>query len=65
MVRRVLKQYTHSIDNERLIVLTIFEDGMKKEHVKRLNEFSKRHLVLYSAGKKFEYKGSGEHVRKG
>lgn len=56
MIRRVLEQGYHTIDRERLITITIFESEAKKEDVKAVNGFSKRHSVLICDGQTCEFK---------
>ena len=56
MIRRVLEQGYHTIDRDRLITITIFEHGAKKEDVKGINGFSKRHSVLICNEQSCEFK---------
>jgi len=56
MIRRVLEQGYHTLDRERLVTITIFEPGAKKEDVKAVNGFSKRHSVLLERDGKLVYK---------
>ena len=56
MTRRVLEQGYHTIDRERLVTITIFEPEAKKEDVKAVNGFSKRHSVLLERNGQFVYK---------
>lgn len=56
MTRRVLEQGYWSIDNERLVTITIFDTETKKEDVKAVNGFSKRHSVLVFNGDAYEFK---------
>lgn len=57
MVRRVVQHIAKSIDNEKLLVVTIYETGINKEQIKRLNEFSKKHEVLVPSKSGCEWKG--------
>lgn len=57
MIRRILEQNYNSIDHESLQTITIFEAGIKKEDVKQVNGFSKKHKVLIMSGGNFKYKG--------
>ena len=57
MIRRVIEQGFHTVDNERLVIITVFETGVNKEQVKADNEYAKRHLVLVSNDDQFEFKG--------
>lgn len=54
MVRRVTVHHHKTIDNELLPVITIFEPGINKEQVKKINRFSKRHHVLVKRGENYE-----------
>lgn len=57
MIRRVLEQGYHTIDNERLVTITVFEPGVNKQAVRQENQFSKRHKVLIERNGEFEFKG--------
>lgn len=57
MVRRVVQHVAVSVDRERLTVITIYETGINKEQIKRLNEFSKKHEVLVPSDSGYEWKG--------
>ncbi|MDP4105293.1 MAG: hypothetical protein Q8935_10080 [Bacillota bacterium] len=46
MIRRVSQHLARTNDNELLTVVTIFEEGCKKEQVKKSNEYCKTHEVL-------------------
>lgn len=52
-----MEQGYHSIDRERLVRVTIYEPGVKKEQVKVNNKFAKKHAVLIGNGDKFKFKG--------
>ena len=52
-----MEQGYHSIDCERLVRITVYELGVKKEQVKVNNKFAKRHAVLIENGDKFKFKG--------
>ena len=57
MIRRILEQNYNSVDRESLQTITICEPGIKKEDVKRTNNFSKKHKVIILDGGNFNYKG--------
>lgn len=46
MTRRVTVHKAESVDHEELVVWTVYEPGLNKEQVKKINRFSKRHYVL-------------------
>jgi len=54
MVRRMTIHKHITSDRELLPVITIFEPGINKERVKKINRFSKRHYVLIKNGKDYE-----------
>ena len=56
MIRRVLEQGYHTIDNERLITITVYEPGVDKKAVRQENPYSKRHKVLVERNGEFEFK---------
>lgn len=56
MPRRVVEHEGFSVDQESLTVITIYESGRKKEEIKRLSPYSKRHTVLIKRGHYFEFK---------
>ena len=56
MIRRVLEQGYHTIDNERLLTITVYEPGVDKKTVRKENPYSKRHAVLVECQGKFEFK---------
>jgi len=55
MIRRVTEHQAKSIDREYLSVLTIYEPGINKEQVKKINKYSKKHHVLVSRQDKYEW----------
>lgn len=57
MIRRVLEQGYHTIDNERLVTITVYEPGINKKAVRQENPYSKRHKVLIERNGEFEFKG--------
>lgn len=54
--RRVVTHSGRSVDNEDLIIVSIFEPGISKQQIKLENRFSKRHEVLVSNGDSYRYK---------
>ncbi|MGM9923057.1 MAG: hypothetical protein ACI35R_02265 [Bacillus sp. (in: firmicutes)] len=55
--RRVVIHTGKSVDNERLMVISIFEPGINKQQIKIENRYSKKHEVLVSNGDSYRYKG--------
>lgn len=55
MTRRITEYRAESIDREKLMVLTIFEEGVNKQQAKKENRYSKRHKVLLRRGSVYEY----------
>lgn len=56
MARRVVVTKAVSLDCEVLQVLTVYEEGLGKQEVRKENPYSKQHGVLYPRGKRYEYK---------
>lgn len=58
MTRRVIQWSAIDSDRKRLQVITIFEEGLNKQDVKREVPFSRWHSVLYRTerGKRYEFK---------
>ena len=56
MPRRVLEQGYHTNDKDRLVIITIYEDGINKETIKKMNRYSKRHRVLVQCEGRYEFK---------
>ena len=55
MARRVVYHKGRTKDNEDLVIITIFEEGLRKEDVKRLSRYSKRHDVLVPNGNFYDF----------
>jgi hypothetical protein len=53
--RRVVEHKGYSIDREKLVILTCFEEGISKEEIKQLSPYSKKHQVLVFNGLHYEY----------
>lgn len=56
VARRVVVTKAVSLDREVLQVLTVYEEGLGKQEVRKENPYSKKHGVLYPRGKSYEYK---------
>ncbi|WP_445506813.1 hypothetical protein [Niallia sp. 03190] len=56
MTRRVTKHIARTTDNEDLEIITIYESGLRKEEVKRLNPYNKKHNVLIRNGDSYYFK---------
>lgn len=56
MTRRVVEHGAESIDREKLIVVTVYEEGVNKEHIKRMNRYSKRYSTLLPRGEGYEWR---------
>lgn len=47
VARRIVETNAVSLDREKLQVLVIYEEGVKKEEIRKENPYSKKHKVLY------------------
>lgn len=56
MTRQVTEHKFKTIDNEFLQVITVYEPGVNKEQVKKINRYSKRHHVLIKRSDGFDWK---------
>ncbi|TDQ35255.1 hypothetical protein [Aureibacillus halotolerans] len=56
MTRRVVETKAVSADRERLLVVTVYEEGINKEFIRRQNIYSKRHDVLVKSGSQYDFK---------
>jgi len=56
MTRRVVEHRALSKDREELMVITVFEEGLNKEQVRKESIFSKRHAVLVKRDGKYDWK---------
>lgn len=56
MSRRVTEHSGKTFDGEILQIVTVFEPGVKKQDVKRLLPYDKKHKVLVSDGSHYRYK---------
>lgn len=54
MVRRVTIHKARTIDGELLPVITIYETGVTKEQIKRLNKYTKQHFLLVQNENSYE-----------
>jgi hypothetical protein len=55
MIRRVSTHQARTNDNELLTVVTVFEPGIRKQDVNRLNQYCKTHAFLTDRRKKFKW----------
>ena len=55
-VRRVVTHKGKTLDGEELQILTIFEESITKEQLKKMNGFSKNHYVLVNKGGFYRFK---------
>jgi hypothetical protein len=55
-MRRVTVHKKTNLENDELMVVTIFEPGIKKEDLKKQNIYSKNHQVLIFNGHSYEFK---------
>ncbi|NGP45996.1 hypothetical protein G4V62_13945 [Bacillaceae bacterium SIJ1] len=56
MTRRVVETGAVSPDREKLLVITVYEEGVNKQSVRRQNIYSKRHGVLVRCGEQYDFK---------
>ncbi|MGG3677510.1 hypothetical protein ABEU95_12535 [Heyndrickxia faecalis] len=56
MPRRVVEHLAKSRDHEELLVVTVFEEGLNKERIRKESIFSKKHAVLVKRGEKYDWK---------
>ena len=54
--RRVVIHAARSVDDEKLIVVSVYEPGINKQQIKLENRYSKKHEVLVSNGESYRYK---------
>lgn len=57
MARRVVETKAVSLDRELLQIIVVFEEGVKKQDIRKENPYSKRHGVLYKSYGAYEFKG--------
>ena len=55
MTRRLTTHQRVNFDGDELLILTCYEEGMKKEQIKKENPFSKKHEILINDGTSYEY----------
>jgi hypothetical protein len=55
-MRRVTVHKKRNLEDEELLIVTVFEHGVRKEDLKKWNLFSKSHEVLVRNGQNYEYK---------
>lgn len=56
MARRIVETNAVSLDREMLRVLVVYEEGVKKQDIRKENPYSKKHSVLYPAAGGYEIK---------
>ncbi|MBL5767996.1 hypothetical protein MXL46_08340 [Heyndrickxia sporothermodurans] len=59
MTRRVVEHKYKGTDNEVLQVITIFEEGINKQDIKKMNTFTKKFNTLIPSGNRYDWKRSG------
>jgi heme-degrading monooxygenase HmoA len=55
-MRRVTVHKKRNLEDEELLIVTCWEEGIKKEDLKKWNLFSKQHEVLARNGQGYEFK---------
>jgi len=55
MSRRVVEHEGRTMDSEHLVVITIFEESLNKQDVRKLTPFSKKHEVLIKRSGRYEF----------
>lgn len=55
MPRRVVEHEGRTMDREHLTIITIFEETLSKEEVRKLTPFSKKHECLIKYGGRYEF----------
>ncbi|KYC72308.1 hypothetical protein B4099_3670 [Heyndrickxia coagulans] len=56
MTRRVVEHRALSKDREELVVITVYEEGLNKERIRKDSIFSKKHAVLVKRDGKYDWK---------
>ncbi|MEH7355093.1 hypothetical protein V7150_16165 [Neobacillus drentensis] len=54
-MRRVAEHQKHTLDGEELSILTCYEEGVRKEDIKKENPFTKSHGILIFKGNSYDY----------
>lgn len=58
VARRVVETNATSLERELLQVIVIYEEGARKQDIRKANRLTKRHGVLYKkASGTYEFKG--------
>lgn len=57
MARRVVETVAASLERELLQVITIYEEGISKQDIRKENPYSKKHAVMYQSAGAYEFKG--------
>ncbi|AVB12070.1 hypothetical protein ACFVIX_06495 [Bacillus subtilis] len=53
--RRLIEHKTLTVDNEELVVVTLFEKGINKENAKKIIPYSRKHAVLIEEGSEMKF----------
>ncbi|WP_167578632.1 hypothetical protein [Jeotgalibacillus proteolyticus] len=56
MCRHVVEHKAASIDYEPLVVIQIFEEGINKQTIKKLNRYTQKRRVLIGDPGRYEFK---------
>ncbi len=56
MARRVVQTKAITLDREKLVVVTVYEEEVNKEQVKALEILSKAHDVLIKRAERYEFR---------
>lgn len=56
MTRQVVEHTSVSRVHGKLTVITIYENGISKEQIKRMNQYTKKHDVLIHRNGLYEFK---------
>lgn len=59
MTRRVVEHKYKGMDNEIYQLITVYESGINKEQIKKMNTFTKKIITLIPSGSQYDWKRSG------
>ncbi|MGE6261315.1 hypothetical protein ACQKCU_26185 [Heyndrickxia sporothermodurans] len=59
VTRRIIEHKYKGTDNELLQVVTVFEEGINKQAIKKMNSFTKKFNTLVTSRDKYDWKKSG------
>lgn len=54
-MRRITTHLRKTLENDELMIVTVWEPGVKKEEIKKDNIYSKTHEVLIFNGHSYEF----------